>query len=47
MYSHALGQSPEFDGLIRKLHNRVSNEVENSKMACQTKGMLGMLLAAS
>lgn len=47
MYSHALGQSPEFDGLVKKLHERVNNEVENSKMACQTKGMLGMLLAAS
>lgn len=47
MYSHALGQSPEFDNLIRRLRDRVSNEVKNSKQACRTKGMLGMLLAAS
>ncbi|KAL7275830.1 U3 small nucleolar RNA-associated protein 15 [Rhizina undulata] len=47
MYSHALGQSPEFDRLIKRLYDRVTREIENSKQACQTKGMLGMLLAVN
>ncbi len=45
LYSMHMGQSQEIDHLIRLLHNRVRKEVERSQQACQTRGMLGLLMA--
>jgi len=47
MYSHDLGKSPDFDKLMRRLHLRVKQEVENSKQSCLIAGMLDMLLVGS
>jgi U3 small nucleolar RNA-associated protein 15 len=47
LYSHALGQSVEFDKLIRRLTTRISNEVENARQAQRAVGMVGMLVAGS
>ena len=44
MYSHVLGQSPQFDRSARWLHERVKQEVRNSMEACRTKGMLEMFM---
>ncbi|KAL1996479.1 hypothetical protein VTN49DRAFT_8079 [Thermomyces lanuginosus] len=43
IYSGDLGQSPEIDAQVRKLHKRVREEVERAQLAWQTKGMLEML----
>ncbi|KAI9887182.1 MAG: hypothetical protein M1823_001009 [Watsoniomyces obsoletus] len=45
IYSVHLGQSPEIDRLVRTLHLRVRKEVERAQQACQTRGMLDLLLA--
>ncbi|CUS07575.1 unnamed protein product [Tuber aestivum] len=47
LYSHDLGKSPEFDKLMRRLHLRVKQEVENAKQSSLIVGMLDMLLAGS
>lgn len=47
LYSHALGQSLGFDRLVGKLKVRVGREVENSRAAWKTVGMLRMLLAGT
>ena len=47
MYSHVLGQSPQFDRSVQRLHERVKHEVENSMEACRTKGMLEMFMAGN
>ena len=45
LYSEHVGGSPELESNIRLLHRRVRTEVERSEQACQTSGMLEMLLA--
>ncbi|KAI5857883.1 WD40-repeat-containing domain protein [Tricharina praecox] len=47
LYSHALGQSIEFDKLVTRLTARINNEVENARQAQRTVGMLGMLVAGN
>ncbi|KAI5795254.1 WD40-repeat-containing domain protein [Geopyxis carbonaria] len=47
LYSHALGQSAEFDKLIRKLRGRVAAEVESARMASRAGGMLGLLMGGN
>ena len=44
IYSQYMGESPQIDRLMRRLHAAVRNEVEQAQMACQTKGMLGLLV---
>ena len=44
IYSQHMGESHQIDRLMRRLHAAVRNEVEQAQMACQTKGMLGMLV---
>ncbi|KAI9759671.1 MAG: hypothetical protein M4579_002148 [Chaenotheca gracillima] len=44
LYSTNAGQSPEIDGLIKTFHGRVRKEVERAQQACQTGGMLSMLM---
>lgn len=43
LYSSQMGQSPDIDGLMKRLHQRVRLEVERAHQAWQTNGMLGML----
>lgn len=46
LYSeHVGGGSNELDEGFRALHRRVRTEVERAQQACQTSGMLGMLMA--
>jgi U3 small nucleolar RNA-associated protein 15 len=46
LYSeHVGGGSPELDEGFRTLHRRVRTEVERAQQACQTSGMLDMLMA--
>jgi U3 small nucleolar RNA-associated protein 15 len=45
LYSAQVGQSTEIDDLIGRLHNRVRREVERAQQACQTSGMLHMLMS--
>lgn len=45
LYSHALGQSVEFDSLVRKLRNRVVGEVNNARAASRAVGMMGLLMS--
>lgn len=45
LYSHALGQSQEFDALVGKVAERVRREVNNARDAGRAVGMLGMLIA--
>ncbi|KAI9833626.1 MAG: hypothetical protein M1819_003579 [Sarea resinae] len=47
LYSAQMGSSPEIDGLIKILHERVRKEVERAQQACQTEGMLSMLIAGA
>lgn len=47
LYSHALGQSAEFDKLVGRLTVRINNEVENARQAQRAVGMLGMLVAGN
>ena len=44
IYAQHMGESPQVDRLMGRLHTTVRVEVEKAQMACQTKGMLGMLL---
>lgn len=46
MYSIHMGESPQIDQLMVRLHGVVRREVEKAQMACQTKGMLGMFVDA-
>lgn len=46
IYSEHMGESPQIDRLMGRLHKAVRNEVEQAQMACQTKGMLGLLVEA-
>ena len=45
LYSEQMGQSPEVDALFKRLHGEVRRGVERAQQACQTDGMLGMLMA--
>lgn len=45
LYSSQMGQSPEIDGLMKRLHQRARQEVERAHQAWRTNGMLGMLNA--
>ncbi|KAF8543605.1 WD40-repeat-containing domain protein [Trichophaea hybrida] len=47
LYSHALGQSAEFDKLVQRLTTRISHEVENARQATRAVGMLNMLIAGN
>ncbi|MCJ1273921.1 hypothetical protein MMC21_001714 [Puttea exsequens] len=44
LYSVHMGESPEIDTLMARLHRVVRMEVERSQQAWQTEGMLGMLV---
>ena len=44
IYSEHVGGSPELESNVRLLHRRVRTEVERSQQACQTGGMLQMLM---
>lgn len=44
IYSEHIGGSPELASNLRRLHSRVRQEVERSQQACQTSGMLEMLM---
>jgi len=44
IYSEHVVDSPELERGIRILHRRVRTEVERAQQACQTKGMLEMLM---
>lgn len=44
LYSSHMGESPEIDRLMARLHQVVRAEVERSQQAWQTEGMLGMLV---
>ena len=46
MYVIHMGESPQVDQLMVRLHRAVRGEVENAQMACQTKGMLEMFVEA-
>ena len=46
MYSVHMGESPQIDRLMARLHRAVRKEVERSQQAWQTDGMLDMLMAA-
>lgn len=45
LYAEHVGGSPELDESFRVLHGRVKREVESAQQACQTSGMLEMLMA--
>jgi U3 small nucleolar RNA-associated protein 15 len=47
IYSEHVGGSSELEANIRILHRRVRLEVERSQQACQTNGMLEMLMAGT
>ncbi len=44
LYSSHMGESPQIDRLMARLHRAVRMEVERSQQAWQTEGMLGMLV---
>ena len=44
VYSSHMGESPQIDRLMARLHRCVRMEVERSQQAWQTEGMLGMLI---
>ncbi|KAL2045189.1 hypothetical protein N7G274_002271 [Stereocaulon virgatum] len=44
LYSAHMGESPQIDRLMARLHRAVRMEVERSQQAWQTEGMLGMLV---
>lgn len=46
LYSSHIGESPQIDRLMTRLHRAVRMEVERSQQAWQTKGMLDMLMNA-
>lgn len=43
LYAAYMGESPQIDALLARLHRTVRNEVDRSQQAWQTKGMLEML----
>lgn len=43
LYAAYMGESPQIDALLARLHSTVRNEVDRSQQAWQTKGMLEML----
>lgn len=45
LYAGSAGQSPEVDGLWKRLHSLVRSEVDRAQQAWQTQGMLGLLMA--
>jgi len=45
LYSGNMGASPEIDALMVKLHAKVTQEVVRAQQACQTGGMLDMLMS--
>lgn len=45
LYSEHMGQSRDIDFLVKRLHGKVRREVEQAQQACQTGGMLGLLMA--
>ena len=47
LYSSHMGESPEIDQLMARLHRTVRSEVERSQQAWQTDGMLGMLVTSA
>lgn len=47
LYSEHVCGSPELDESFRALHKRVRTEVERAQQACQTIGMLEMLMAGA
>lgn len=47
LYSEYCGVSPELDDHFKSLHKRVRTEVERAQQACQTIGMLEMLIAGT
>ena len=46
LYSIHLGESPPIDELMKRLHKVVRSEVQKAQTACQTRGMLDMLIEA-
>ena len=44
IYAHIVGQSKEVDVLFTKLHRQICKEVDRAQQACQTDGMLNLLL---
>ncbi len=44
LYASHMGESPQIDRLMARLHQAVRMEVERSQQAWQTEGMLGMLV---
>ena len=46
IYSEHVGGSAELESNVKLLHRRVRTEVERSQQACQTSGMLEMLMVA-
>lgn len=47
MYSHAIGQSPVIDGLLRDMRLKLNGEVRQSMMALRISGMVGMLVQST
>jgi U3 small nucleolar RNA-associated protein 15 len=46
IYSEHVGSSTDFESNVKLLHRRVRIEVERSQQACQTSGMLEMLMVS-
>lgn len=46
LYSSHMGESQPIDSLMKRLHKVVRSEVQKAQTACQTRGMLGMLIEA-
>lgn len=44
IYAEHVGGSPELEKNIKELHQQVRTEVDRSQQACQTSGMLEMLM---
>jgi U3 small nucleolar RNA-associated protein 15 len=44
LYAAQFGQSKDIDFLLHELHNRVRSEVASAQLACQTEGMIGLLM---
>jgi len=45
LYSEYMGQSPEIDTLVERLHENVRRNAEISQQAWSTQGMIEMLMA--
>ena len=44
LYAAQMGQSKDIDNLMHQLHTQVRREVDRAQQACQTQGMLEMLI---